>query len=324
VPGPHRVAIDRRPVAYEVAAGAAPRTEASSLERGSTVHRYVILDRVGEGGMGVVYAAYDPRLDRRVALKFLSRRGGRDERLLREAQAMARLAHPNVAVVYEVDEVEGRPFLAMEFVDGVDLRAWLADRRRSFEQVVEVFRGAGRRLAAAHAAGIVHRDFKPSNVLLDRGDRPRVTDFGLSRAARETDDEEAEVSSDHLALDVCRKAFKIISREVEEDSSYLVPTRVCLGEALIGMGDLRGARAELEQSLTPDVVRDTGPRLIALGRFHMARALWMGGERRQARELARAAVDSLVPAEGDNRAAIERIQNWLTAHGESAREQGSR
>ena len=95
---------------------------AAGLERGSTVHRYIILDRVGAGGMGVVYAAYDPSLDRRVALKFLApneadRGGIREKRLLREAQAMARLSHPNVAVVYEVGTFQGQVFVAMEFVD---------------------------------------------------------------------------------------------------------------------------------------------------------------------------------------------------------------
>jgi eukaryotic-like serine/threonine-protein kinase len=186
---------------YDESAGSAPRVETSSLEPGSTFHRYFILDRVGEGGMGVVYAAYDPRLDRRVALKFLARRSAgrddiRDQRLLREAQAMARLSHPNVAVVYEVEVVDGRPFLSMEFVDGVDLGEWLAEKRRSFDEVLEVFRGAGRGLAAAHAARIIHRDFKPGNVVLDRHDRPRVTDFGLSRAALEPGDVESDAKGE--------------------------------------------------------------------------------------------------------------------------------
>ena len=157
-----------------------------ALDRGSSVQRYVILDRVGEGGMGVVYAAYDPSLDRRVALKFLgahlsARDGIGEMRLLREAQAMARLSHPNVAVVYEVGTVDDRVFVAMEFVDGVHLRAWLAAEPRSLSAILELFRAAGRGLAAAHAAGLVHRDFKPENVLVDRHDRPRVTDFGISR-----------------------------------------------------------------------------------------------------------------------------------------------
>ncbi len=180
---------------------AAQETNAFAVHaRGTAVHRYMLLERVGEGGMGVVYAAYDPTLDRRVALKFLShesdRDGVREKRLLREAQAMARLSHPNVVVAYEVGTFQGRVFLAMEFVDGMDLRAWLAEKPRSVDQILDVFRAAGRGLAAAHAAGIVHRDFKPENVLVDRHGRPRVTDFGLSRASRDLDDTEVEPAAD--------------------------------------------------------------------------------------------------------------------------------
>ena len=160
-------------------------TPAGELAFGSTVDRYVVLDRVGEGGMGVVYAAYDPKLDRKVALKFLNRpdpEHGEWTRLLREAQAMARLAHPNVAVAYDVGTSHGHVFLAMELVDGVDLRGWLQARKRTVPEILAVFSAAGQGLAAAHASGIVHRDFKPANVLVDKSGRSRVTDFGLSRS----------------------------------------------------------------------------------------------------------------------------------------------
>ncbi|HKE13497.1 MAG TPA: serine/threonine-protein kinase [Kofleriaceae bacterium] len=177
---------------------------AAVLPRGVAVQRYVILDRVGEGGMGVVYAAYDPVLDRRVALKFLARYdadrdGLRDRRLLREAQAMARLSHPNVVVVYEVGTFQGHIFLSMEFVEGVDLRSWLSQGARTFSEIMDVFRAAGRGLAAAHAAGIIHRDFKPENVLVDGQGRPRVTDFGLSRATPEPDDKDAVAAGSEAA-----------------------------------------------------------------------------------------------------------------------------
>ncbi|HKE16303.1 MAG TPA: serine/threonine-protein kinase [Kofleriaceae bacterium] len=166
------------------------------FQRGTAFGRYVVLERIGEGGMGVVYAAYDSELDRKVALKFLNPDGEesgvrRDKRLLREAHAMARLSHPNVVVVYEVGRFEGRIFLAMEFVDGMDLRAWLAAGPRTTAEILDVFRGAAQGLAAAHAAGIIHRDFKPANVLVDAKSRARVTDFGLSRASPVPDDRAA-------------------------------------------------------------------------------------------------------------------------------------
>lgn len=162
------------------------------LHAGLQVGRYVVLGRVGAGAMGVVYAAYDPELDRRVALKVLqpqrdgSPRGA--ERLLREAQAMARLAHPNVVTVHDVGSFGGQVFLAMEFIAGETLRSWLG-RPHPVAEVLEVLRGAGRGLAAAHTAGLVHRDFKPENVLLGPGGRVLVVDFGLARAHAEPNPE---------------------------------------------------------------------------------------------------------------------------------------
>jgi eukaryotic-like serine/threonine-protein kinase len=151
------------------------------------VGRYLMLDKLGAGGMGAVYSAYDPELDRRIAVKVLNPVSeGRhytlgQTRLLREAQAMARLAHPNVIAVYDVGTVGDRVFFAMERVDGGTLRDWLAEPR-TWREVVAVFVQAGRGLAAAHAAGIVHRDFKPENVLIGKDGRVRVTDFGVARA----------------------------------------------------------------------------------------------------------------------------------------------
>jgi tetratricopeptide (TPR) repeat protein/predicted Ser/Thr protein kinase len=149
------------------------------------IDRFTILRRLGAGAMGVVFAAYDERLDRKIALKLLraERSGIDDERqLLREAQAMARLAHPNVVVVHEVGIHEGQVFLAMEFIEGHTLRAWLASPR-AWREIVERFVDAGRGLAAAHATGLVHRDFKPDNVLVGADGRTRVLDFGLARRA---------------------------------------------------------------------------------------------------------------------------------------------
>ncbi|WAS90239.1 serine/threonine-protein kinase [Nannocystis punicea] len=148
--------------------------------------RYRLLERLGAGGMGIVYAAYDGRLERKLALKLLrpSRLGSPEAvaRTLREARALARLSHPNVVHVYEVGELDGREiFVAMEHLAGPTLRAWLDAEPRPWRAVLEVFRQAGEGLAAAHAHGIVHRDFKPHNAMFGGDGRVRVLDFGLAQ-----------------------------------------------------------------------------------------------------------------------------------------------
>ncbi len=150
------------------------------------IGRFTVLRRLGAGGMGVVYAAYDEMVDRKVAIKLLQRmRVGEEagDRLLREAQALGRLSHPNVIQVYEVGVHEERVFVAMEFVEGCTLEAW--EPEASLAAVLDVYVQAGRGLAAAHEAGLVHRDFKPDNVLVGNDGRARVLDFGLARSAGE-------------------------------------------------------------------------------------------------------------------------------------------
>ncbi|MHB8879428.1 MAG: serine/threonine-protein kinase, partial [Myxococcaceae bacterium] len=166
-----------------------PTSTESAHPRGSTIGRYVILDRLGAGGMGIVYAAFDPDLDRKIALKILradvlgsSAAKELRLRLLREAQAMARLSHPNVITVHDVGIVGEQVFAAMEFVDGQTLGEWSAEEPRSWRSTLEVYLKAGHGLAAAHEAGLVHRDFKPDNVLVGKDGRVRVLDFGLVHA----------------------------------------------------------------------------------------------------------------------------------------------
>jgi serine/threonine protein kinase len=148
---------------------------------------YVLLEKLGHGGMGVVYAAYDETLDRKVAIKLLRTRASENthQRLLREAQAMARLSHPNVVQIYEIEKLEDRMCVVMEFVDGVTMRDWMTEQRRSRSEILEVFIAAGRGLAAAHEKALIHRDFKPDNVMISQAGRVKVMDFGLARGEEE-------------------------------------------------------------------------------------------------------------------------------------------
>ncbi|WP_434422167.1 protein kinase domain-containing protein [Nannocystis pusilla] len=151
------------------------------------IGRYVVAGPIGRGGMGVVYLARDEMLGRRVALKLLDSGAAgatQQARLLQEAQALARLAHPNVVTVHEAGEHAGRIFLAMEFVPGDTLRAWQRERERDRAELLAVAMQAGRGLAAAHDAGLVHRDVKPDNIMVGVDGRVRVMDFGLARLAR--------------------------------------------------------------------------------------------------------------------------------------------
>jgi len=162
------------------------KTEKASwhLKPGESFGRYTILSRLGAGGMGIVYSAYDPELDRKIALKLLlpSRSDpSAQERLIREAQAMARISHPNVVTVHDVGDIEDRAFIAMEFVEGQSLDQWLASENRGHREILDVFLQAGRGIAAAHRADLIHRDFKSANVLIGTDGRVRVADFGLAR-----------------------------------------------------------------------------------------------------------------------------------------------
>jgi tetratricopeptide (TPR) repeat protein len=163
---------------------------------GSVIGRYIVLSELGAGAMGRVYAAYDPRLDRKVALKLL-RGPGADggtargtARLFAEAKALARLSHPNVVGVHDVEMLGSQVAIAMELVDGTTLRQWLAAPRQ-WREVLAMMLDAGEGLAAAHRAGIVHRDFKPDNVMIASDGRPRVVDFGLARAVEVTSELDA-------------------------------------------------------------------------------------------------------------------------------------
>jgi len=189
-PSPTRdTLLDASPDREQVSDRVEPEPELE-LERGTVIGRYIVLEKVGAGGMGVVYAAFDPDLDRRVALKLMQPRRLHSpdalQRMLREAQALARLSHPNVVAVHDVGEAKGGVFLAMEFVRGQTISRWRVSAKPTWREVLDVMSAAGRGLAAAHDKGLVHRDIKPDNVMLDEDGRVRVMDFGLARPSADT------------------------------------------------------------------------------------------------------------------------------------------
>jgi hypothetical protein len=241
-----------RPVVMELARDLSTSAESDShppmhelpsawrlLEPGTRVGRYQLLERVGVGAMGVVYAAWDPQLERKVALKLL--RLDRSPavaaqaqcRLLAEARSLAQVGCREVVSVYEVGTFEGQPFVAMELVEGGTLQRWLLLRRRPWQEVLEVFLDAGRGLAAAHAHEIVHRDFKPSNVLVGADGRAKVTDFGL--AMRRTAD--AAVGPVGTPLYMAPELFDGASADARSDQYSFC---VALHEALYGVRPYSG------------------------------------------------------------------------------------
>jgi len=249
-----------------------PLTGTSSELSGA--NRYEILKPVGAGGMGVIYAAIDRQLDRRVALKILRpvETGevleALQARVLREARAMARLAHPNVVAVHDVGVLDGLVFVAMEFVEGGSLAEWLREEPRDWPEVIDVFLAAGRGLAAAHAAGIVHRDFKPANVLIGKDGRVRVTDFGLARLEATP----AVAMRNDVSMDEGQPAASLSTGTVVGSPAYMAPEQmrgqradkrsdvfsfcVALWEALFGERPFAGETlGELERTVCQGELR---------------------------------------------------------------------
>lgn len=212
----------------------ARESELVPLEAGAFVGRYVVREVLGRGSMGTVYRAEDPRLDRAVALKVIEV-GAHDpparmlaqQRGLREAMAMAQLSHPNVLPVYDVGEYDGQVYLTMELVEGQTLREWLEQGVRSPDECLGVFIAAGRGLAAAHAAGLVHRDFKPDNVLVGDDGRVRVMDFGLVFA-------DAEAVAEELARDPSISMLSSIEERLTETHSVMGTPAYMSGEQFRG------------------------------------------------------------------------------------------
>jgi hypothetical protein len=210
---------------------ARPAPPRAQLASGSRVGRYQILDMIGRGGMGQVYAAYHPDLDRKIALKVVDGDGEADPQrqrmLLREAQIIARLNHPNIVTVHDAGIVGDRVYVAMEFIDGQTIAAWLDDGKRSWREAVEVFLAAGRGLAAAHAADVVHRDFKPQNVMIGNDGRVRVADFGLARPLKQP----AEMGSPTNSVQATESLLSTTIGVVVGTPAYMAPEQLRGGKA---------------------------------------------------------------------------------------------
>jgi tetratricopeptide (TPR) repeat protein/tRNA A-37 threonylcarbamoyl transferase component Bud32 len=195
-----------------------PTPDPDLHEAPTRIGRFTVLHQLGAGSMGIVYAAYDSELDRKIAIKLVHGDRGvgyedRQRRLLREAQAMARLSHPNVVAVHEVGLHRRSVYVAMEFVAGVTLKGWLRAKERPWPEVLKVFIDAGRGLAAAHDAGLIHRDFKPDNVLVGDDGRPRVVDFGLVRPTDSDEDRTGQTLDHDPVLDTRSEVIRLRSSD---------------------------------------------------------------------------------------------------------------
>ena len=161
---------------------------------GHTISHYRITGKLGSGGMGIVYEAEDVRLPRKVALKFLPKESADDpdaeRRFQREADTIAQLNHPNICTIYEIDRADGRAFIAMECVEGLNLKTYMARNQLSTGAIVEIALQIAAALGSAHAKGIVHRDIKPGNIVVSPEGQVKVLDFGLARRFKTTDTEE--------------------------------------------------------------------------------------------------------------------------------------
>jgi hypothetical protein len=201
--------------------------EASPLALSQVIDDQYRIERVlGRGGMGVVYLARDLRLDRDVAIKIGSAVSSAAlGRVELEAVALARLSHPNVVVIHQVGEVDGRLYIAMEYVPGGSAREWLAARPRGWREIVGLYAAAGDGLVAAHAAGFIHRDLKPDNVLVGADDRPRVADFGLVRSGTHPSGDGDEPPPSSPELDGMTRTGTVLGTP-----AYMAPEQVAGGE----------------------------------------------------------------------------------------------
>ena len=243
---------DARPAVDELERAVARSRAASALFGHGAgqprIGRHVILERAGAGGMGVVWEAYDPELDRAVAIKLVRADTTRArERVLAEGQALARLSHPNVVPVFDVGLYEDQVYLVMELIRGHTLRAHVAEHPRDARAIAQIYRQAGEGLAAAHRAGLIHRDFKPDNAIVGRDGRVRILDFGL---AHTVDPAVGEAGTEPAAAGTPR---------------YMAPEQAA-GGAITAAADQYAFCVSLREALTGPAA-ESGPRPAALPRW---------------------------------------------------------
>ncbi len=225
---------------------------------GARVQRYIVLDVVGEGGMGTVYAAYDPSLDRKIALKVLRGKLGEAQRalLIGEAKTLAKLRHPNVLAVHDLGAMpDGRLFMTTDLIDGSDAKVWSRAKPRSWREIRQVFIQAGRGLAAVHRAGVVHRDLKPSNILVDKSGHVCVADFGI---AVPTDDSDAPHAGTRAYM-----APELARGDVATHASDQCAFGLALYELLHGHRRGEAPRAESVRRRVPRFLRAAITRMTA-------------------------------------------------------------
>ena len=269
------------PAAQLVAEGCAENSEPVPKNAGTValpitaLGRYVVERELGTGGMGLVYAAHDPELGRKVALKLVRPRAsgtmnpneGR-ARLLREAQALAQLTHPNVIAIHDVGTFGEQVFIAMEYVEGSTLTDWLAAEKRTWPEIVSLFVQAGRGLAAAHAKNILHRDFKPDNVWVGEDGRARVLDFGLARATRAVSGESQSLAAQSRDERKPSAGIAMLGAAVTEPGRFLGTPSYMAPEQLIGeLGDARTDQFSFCVALYQALYRElpfTGESVVAL------------------------------------------------------------
>ena len=228
---------------------------------GSQVGPYRIQSKLGEGGMGEVFRAFDTKLNRPVAIKFLPAAladAPARRRFQREARMASSLNHPHILTVYDAGEIDGKQYLVTEYVDGGTLLDWLAQEKRTWQQVVELLTGAADGLAAAHAANILHRDIKPANILITKGGYAKLADFGIAKPEAMSGQEETATLTEGIAGTAAYMSPEQASGGKLDARSDVFSFGIVLYEALAGRRPFSG---KTTLDLLQNIVHGTPPPL---------------------------------------------------------------